>query len=95
MNFNASGKSMAIGMVSQRGANEEVLDVALKGNFKNNIYINDTNILDLIYPVGYIIFTPLQNNYPAIGTWTLRFKYEIKNHDNGTTDIIYSYRRSS
>ena len=95
MNFNASGKSMAIGEVSQRGANEEVLDVALKGNFKNNIYINDTNILDLIYPVGYIIFTPLPNNYPAIGTWTLRFKYEIKNHDNGTTDIIYSYRRSS
>ena len=95
MNFNASGKSMAIGMVSQRTDTEEVLDVALKGNFTNGVYLNDTNILDLIYPVGYIIFTPIPNRYPAIGTWDLRLTYEIKNHDYGSTDIIYSYIRRS
>lgn len=95
LNFNPSGKSMAIGTISTRGANEEVLDVALKGNFKNGIYINDTDILDMIYPVGYIIFTPQADNYPAVGSWSLRMTYEIKNHDYGTTDIIYSYRRNS
>ncbi len=50
MNFNASGKSMAIGGVSQRGATEEALDVYLPAQFRNDVIVDEIrskNIFDV------------------------------------------------
>lgn len=77
LNWNAAGTSMAIGKVSERNANENVLDVALETYFEKdvsiagNLKVNNTTLLDLIYPVGSI-YMSANNVSPATflgGTW--------------------------
>lgn len=54
LNFNASGKSMAIGKVSQASASEETLEVALKAIFDNDIDIKNTSLtLNNEWIMGY------------------------------------------
>lgn len=48
INFNASGKSMAFGGISNRGSNEEYLDSYLAVNCLNGIYSNGTSVETLI-----------------------------------------------
>ena len=45
INFNASGKSLAFGTVSQAKEEESRLDIALDTNFTKTVKINDNNIL--------------------------------------------------
>lgn len=44
MDFNASGKSMAIGKVSEAGANEKILEVDLEGRFNKQIYMQNKDV---------------------------------------------------
>lgn len=48
MNFNASGKSMAIGGVSQRGANDKYLDVYTDAEFHKNLSANTLQIQHMV-----------------------------------------------
>ena len=83
MNFNESGKAMAIGKVSEAGANQELLEIALPVEIKRdtsitgdvsitgNFTLNSASLLDLIYPVGSI-YMSVNNVSPATflgGTW--------------------------
>ena len=77
LNFDASGKSMAIGKVSEAAASDELLEVALDTIFEKDVSIagdlkvNNTTLLDLIYPVGSI-YMSVNNVSPATflgGTW--------------------------
>lgn len=43
MNFNTSGKAMAIGKVSEAGSNEELLEIALPTTYTKNININKSS----------------------------------------------------
>lgn len=45
LNFNASGKAIAIGKVSSAGANEELLEVNLPANFLNALKINNQELI--------------------------------------------------
>ena len=56
MNFNASGKAMAIGKVSEAGANEELLEIDLPTKFYKDTEINNTNIYNqLFYNIDDVI----------------------------------------
>lgn len=83
MNWNAAGTSMAIGKVSERTANEKILDIALETIIDENatitgnveiggaFSINNVSLIDLIYPVGSI-YMSVNNVSPASflgGTW--------------------------
>ena len=47
MNFNASGKAMAIGKVSEANSNEELLEIGLPTTFLENIETQNINALDI------------------------------------------------
>lgn len=47
MNFNASGKAMAIGKVSEANSNEELLEMGLPTTFLENIETQNINALDI------------------------------------------------
>ncbi len=68
MDFNRTGKGMAIGKVSTQDAFEVNMDAHFKGEFT----INGKSILDLIYPVGSIYMSVNSTNPGEIfdGTWT-------------------------
>lgn len=83
MNWNAAGTSMAIGKVSERTANENILDIALEtiidedatitGDLEvvGSFNINGKQLIDLIYPVGSI-YMSVNNVSPQTflgGTW--------------------------
>ena len=59
MNFNASGKSMAIGKMSEAGANDKLLECALDADFQSTLKYKGTLIDTLIasteLPVGTIV----------------------------------------
>ena len=67
MDFNRTGKGMAIGKVSTQDAFEVNMDAHFKGEFT----INGKSILDLIYPVGSIYMSVNSTNPGEIfdGTW--------------------------
>ena len=46
MNFNASGKSMAIGKVSEADPSDEILEIALKTSFSDDINIKNTTLTE-------------------------------------------------
>lgn len=68
MDFNRTGKGMAIGKVSTQDAFEVNMDAHFKGEFT----INGKSILNLIYPVGSIYMSVNSTNPGEIfdGTWT-------------------------
>ena len=67
MDFNQSGKGMAIGKVSTKDAFEINMDTNLTGSFT----INSKTIFDLVYPVGSIYLSVKSTNPGTIfgGTW--------------------------
>ena len=81
MNFNVSGKSMAIGKMSEAGTDDTKLEIAMATYFSSQPYINGQTltaylksaILQTIYPVG-AIYATTKNENPAttlgFGTWT-------------------------
>lgn len=48
MDFNASGKSMAIGKVSEAGADEKLLEVDLESKFTKQIYMGGNKVLSFV-----------------------------------------------
>ena len=48
IDFNESGKSMAIGKVSEAGADEKLLEVALKSKFTKQIYMGGNKVLSFV-----------------------------------------------
>lgn len=48
MNFNASGKAMALGKVSEAAANEELLEIDLPTNVLQNMEATNINLLNLV-----------------------------------------------
>lgn len=68
MDFNQSGKGLAIGKVSTENAFEISMDTKLTGNFS----INNKSIFDLIYPVGSIYMSVTETNPSLLfgGSWT-------------------------
>lgn len=71
INFNASGKSMAFGTISDRSSNETYLDSNLTINCLNGLEINGISLLDAIYPVGsiYMSVNNINPNTFIGGTW--------------------------
>lgn len=71
MNFNASGKSIALGTISNRSSNETYLDSNLTVNCMKGLEINGVNLLDVIYPIGSIFMSVKNTNPGSIlgGTW--------------------------
>lgn len=67
VDYNQSGKGMAIGKVSTQNAFEINMDTKLTGN----LTINDKTIFDLIYPVGAIYMSVNSTNPGSLfgGTW--------------------------
>ena len=67
VDYNQSGKGMAIGKVSTQNAFEINMDTKLTGN----LTINDKTIFDLIYPVGSIYMSVNNTNPTNLfgGTW--------------------------
>lgn len=67
VDYNQSGKGMAIGKVSTQNAFEINMDTKLTGN----LTINDKTIFDLIYPVGSIYMSVNSTNPTNLfgGTW--------------------------
>lgn len=69
MNFNPSGKSMAIGKVSEAGANDELLEIGLDISFGDAA---KKSIFELLYPVGSIYMSTVSTNPATLlgfGTW--------------------------
>lgn len=69
MNFNASGKSMAIGKVSEAGPNDELLEIGLDISFAD---IAKKTMFKLLYPVGSIYMSTVSTNPATLlgfGTW--------------------------
>ena len=67
MDFNKSGKGLAIGKVSTQNAFEINMDTKLTGN----LTINNKTIFDLIYPIGSIYLSVNSTNPKNLfgGTW--------------------------
>ena len=68
MDFNYSGRGLAIGKVSTENAFEVSMDTKLSGDFT----INGKTIFDLIYPIGSI-YMSVNETDPSLlfsGTWT-------------------------
>lgn len=68
MDFNHSGRGLAIGKVSTENAFEVSMDTKLNGDFT----INGKTIFDLIYPIGSI-YMSVNGTNPSLlfgGTWT-------------------------
>lgn len=67
LDFNKTGKGMAIGKVSTQNAFEVNMDT----HFTGEVTINKKSILDLVYPVGSIYLSVNQTNPSDIlgGTW--------------------------
>jgi len=76
MNFNASGKSMAIGRVSSRTSTEKVLDIALDTVFEKSLTLsNDAKeaLLGMVYPVGAVYISTISTSPATLfgfGTWS-------------------------
>ena len=68
MDFNTTGKGIAIGKVSTRNAFEVNMDT----RFTGDITINEKSFLDLIYPVGSIYMSVNSTDPGSLfgGTWT-------------------------
>ena len=68
MDFNTTGKGVAIGKVSTRNAFEVNMDT----RFTGDITINEKSFLDLIYPVGAIYMSVNSTDPGELfgGTWT-------------------------
>ena len=68
MDFNSSGRGMAIGKVSEKDA----LEVAMDAEFTGNVTVNSKTLLDWTHPVGSI-YQSTKSTDPADlfgGTWT-------------------------
>lgn len=69
MNFNPSGKSMAIGKVSEAGANDELLEIGLDISFGDAA---KKSVFELLYPIGSIYMSTVSTNPATLlgfGTW--------------------------
>lgn len=72
INFNASGKSMALGKVSEASSTEKVLEVDFdETHIYGDVYLNNNKLFDLIYPIGSIYLSTVYFNPGTIfgGTW--------------------------
>lgn len=94
MDFNKTGKGMAIGKVSTKNAFEVNMDT----QFTGKVTINGKSILDIIYPVGLIYMSVNSTNPGTIlgGTWELlrdRFLLGAGNtYAAGTTGGVSSHK---
>lgn len=91
MNFNASGKSMAIGKVSEANANEELLEIGLTTKFLENIDAEDIDANDITsQSVSSTTgsFTSLKvNNIDYLAPYVL---YDDATGETGTVTLIDS-----
>lgn len=86
MNFNANGKAMAIGKVSEAGANEELFEVGIPFKIEDGIkYVELTNENILTLKPGYYFKEGStgwgENNWP-IATWHATLKVSGTAYDN-------------
>ena len=88
MDFNHSGRGLAIGKVSTENAFEVSMDTKLSGDFT----INGKTIFDLIYPVGSI-YMSVNETDPSLlfgGTWTAwgKGRTPVGVNTSGTFNIV-------
>ena len=92
MNFNPSGKAMAIGKVSTATANQELLEVGLETDFENNVTMeNDLSVDGTINQVGdlsTLITTANTDVVSAINEIAVYKPYSLFESSSGSTSNI-------
>ena len=86
LNFNASGKAMAIGKVSEAGANEELLEVGLPTEFLEDIETQNIDAIDIT--ANDLTANDITANSVTINNKNVLLPYELYSSSTGETGDV-------